>query len=127
MPGELSRALQGWAVFAAIITVSFQQPYPLIKQTTPVCHEMRINEDACSAFTVCEQKYRCEKHLENVLAEEKINLSLGYCGGGGCMAFEMVKLGFCGSDAQRQLQPDLVWVTEQLMMSKDSFDCHMHR
>lgn len=69
------------------------------------------------------------KHLEDVLAEEKINLSLGYCGGGGggCMAFEMVKLDFCGSDAQRYLLPDMVWVIEQLMLSKDRFDCHTHR
>lgn len=67
------------------------------------------------------------KHLEDVLAEEKFSLSLGYCGGGGCMAFEMVKLDFCGSDAQRCLHPDTVWMVEQLLLSKDSFDCHTHR
>lgn len=61
------------------------------------------------------------QYLENVLAEEKINLSLEYCGSGddggdgggsGDVAFEMVMLESCGSDAQLCLQPELGWVTE---------------
>lgn len=43
------------------------------------------------------------------------------------MAFELVKLDCCGSDAQRYLQPELVWVIKQLMVSTDGFDGHTHR
>lgn len=128
VPGKVSRALQGCAVIAPSLLLASYSSLILSSKTNAL---LKTTPMRCLWAEIPVGKY-----LENVLAEEKINLSLGYCGGGGDgggsgssdgMAFEMVTLESCGSDAQRCLQPELGWVIEQLRMSQDSFDYHTHR
>lgn len=65
------------------------------------------------------------KYLGDVLAKEKINLSLDRVVVERLL--KMVKLESCSSEIQQSRQPGLIWVTEKLMMSKESFGCHSHR